>query len=101
MTNSYISSCTYDKFTDPLCPVFTLRTVLEEAEPDGFEREQMLLKGDVVQIEVIWNCNLDYRGECHPKYSFSRFEMPFKNSTAATGFNFRYSFYLAKQCDQL
>ncbi len=89
MTNAYISSCTYDKFKDPLCPVFTIRTLLEEVEPDSYEREQMLIKGDVIQIEVIWDCNLDLGGECHPKYSFSRFEMPFKDSKAAAGFNFR------------
>jgi hypothetical protein len=44
ITNSYISVCKNEAKTDPYCPVFLVRDILEKAEPDPFEREQMLLK---------------------------------------------------------
>jgi P2X purinoceptor 4 len=54
----------------------------------------MLHAGGVVQIEIEWHCNFDfwnYWHDCFPAYKFSRFDMPFSKSYAASGFNFRFS----------
>jgi hypothetical protein len=40
------------KYIDPLCPVFKLSYILNEAEPDKEEKYLMLVKGALVQIEV-------------------------------------------------
>jgi hypothetical protein len=46
----------------------------------------------VLQIEISWTCDLDYSfDKCLPKYSFNRYDLPFNSSSAASGFNFRYS----------
>lgn len=64
---------------------------MNKAEPDKNEKFQMLIKGGVIQIHIEWNCNLDTTKECLPKYSFSRFDIPFKQTTTSSGFNFRYA----------
>lgn len=43
ITNAYIKSCTYEPMRDPFCPVFTLKEILYQAEPDKDERERMLI----------------------------------------------------------
>ncbi len=90
ITNDYISKCAYQKVRDPLCPVFLIKEILEKSEPDEIERKTMLQKGAVIQIQIDWNCNYDlYWKKCIPTYSFSRFDLPFNMSSAASGFNFR------------
>lgn len=92
LTNSYIATCVYDPVKDPYCPVFRLEDIVVKAEPDPVERSNMLRRGGVVQIEIQWNCDYDlYSKKCQPKYSFERFDLPFKRSNAASGFNFRYA----------
>jgi len=50
------------------------------------------LKGGVIQIEIRWDCNLDFDiKNCLPTYSFGRFDLSFKSSLAASGFNFRFA----------
>jgi P2X purinoceptor 4 len=49
------------------------------------------LKGGVIQILIEWNCNLDLGKECLPKYSFRRFDIPFKQTATSSGFNFRFA----------
>ena len=44
ISNQYISTCNYDSVLDPHCPVFSVKDILEKAEPDPFERSQMLFK---------------------------------------------------------
>jgi P2X purinoceptor 4 len=51
-----------------------------------------MFKGGVIQIEIKWECNYDrFWKDCQPAYSFSRFDVPFKEVSAASGFNFRFS----------
>ena len=48
----------------------------------------------MVQIEIEWNCDFDFWNfweDCFPEYKFSRFDMAFSKSYAASGFNFRFS----------
>ena len=92
VTNRYISDCSYDEDKDPLCPVFQLGYILARAETNETERFLMLLKGGVIQVEVIWNCDFDlYNRNCLPKYSFRRFDLPFHQTKTASGFNFRFA----------
>lgn len=91
ISNDYISKCIYDRVKSPYCPVFLVKKILEEAEPDEDERVQMLEKGGVVQIAIDWNCNYDFSRPCLPVYTFNRFDLPFDQASAASGFNFRFS----------
>ena len=51
-----------------------------------------MLKGAVIQIGINWECNYDvYWKKCIPTYKFTRFDLPFRASTSASGFNFRFS----------
>ncbi len=65
--------------------------MLDKAEPDKNEKFQMLIKGGVIQIQIEWDCNLDTTKDCLPKYFFRRFDIPFKQTTTSSGFNFRYA----------
>jgi hypothetical protein len=62
---------------------------LEEAESNPSERAEMLVKGGVFNIAITWDCNYDLSDTCLPKYSFSRYDLPFNDTSAASGFNFR------------
>ena len=87
MTNAYIATCRQDPVHDPYCPTFLLRRILEQAEPSEHERELMLMRGGIVQVEIDWACDLDYAIErCLPRYSFARYD-----HHATAGFNFRYA----------
>lgn len=44
MTRQYISTCINNRTTDPLCPIFSVKSILEEAEKDKNERLIMLQK---------------------------------------------------------
>jgi anthranilate synthase component 1 len=61
----------------------------EELLADPKERAEMLEKGGVLKVGITWNCNYDLSESCLPKYSFSRFDLPFTVASAASGFNFR------------
>jgi hypothetical protein len=92
ITNAYISSCKYHEKNDPYCPVFSVDRVLRAAEADPKERLKMLIKGGVIEIGISWNCNYDlYNTKCLPKYTFNRFDLPFKRTSTASGFNFRFA----------
>ncbi|XP_071479418.1 P2X purinoceptor 4-like [Diadema antillarum] len=81
----YLRSCRYNRKTDPLCPIFRLGTILEEA---GQTFSQMAIKGGVITIDIQWNCNLDLSYSlCLPNYRFVRADE--QNAKIAGGFNFR------------
>jgi len=104
MSNKYIHECRYNKISDQLCPVFSIKQILEDAEFNSFESLKVLKKvlsllrlkyfkslkfyfkkGGVILMEIIWDCNYNYynilNSKCLPKYEFYRLD----NS----GFNFR------------
>ncbi|CAF1057371.1 unnamed protein product [Brachionus calyciflorus] len=91
ITNTYISRCTYHDLKDPYCPVFQVGYILDKAEPNQTEKYLMLIKGGVVIIEIIWNCDFDLYSRCLPKYFFKRFDLPFGETSTASGFNFRFA----------
>lgn len=61
------------------------------AEANETERYLMLLKGGVIQIEIVWNCDFDFQTTCLPRYHFHRFDLPFHETRTASGFNFRFA----------
>ncbi|CAN7988153.1 unnamed protein product, partial [Ixodes pacificus] len=83
---TYLRNCRYDPLTDPLCPVFRIGDIVEEA---GIDFDEIAIKGGVIQILIDWDCNLDFCLEaCVPKYSFVRLDDP--NVALSKGWNFRY-----------
>lgn len=49
----------------------------------------MMVKGSVILIEIVWDCNFDFETSCLPKYQFHRFDT--KETETASGFNFRFA----------
>ncbi|RNA03750.1 P2X purinoceptor 4, partial [Brachionus plicatilis] len=88
-TNKYLQTCEYHKEKDPYCPIFQLNYILSLAENDPKEIYLMLIKGGVILIEIIWDCDFDFQSSCLPKYFFHRFDS--KQTDTATGFNFRFA----------
>ncbi|KFO75818.1 P2X purinoceptor 7, partial [Cuculus canorus] len=81
------TSCTYNKKTSPLCPIFRLGDILKEANQNFSE---VAVKGGIIAIEINWDCNLDrWFYDCSPKYSFRRLD----DKKITPGFHFRYARY--------
>ena len=58
-TNSYLSTCLNNQNTDPYCPVFLIKDILNSVEPDQNEQTQIFLK--VTKIIKKFNRNI-YNG---------------------------------------
>ncbi|NWW87716.1 P2RX7 protein, partial [Rhynochetos jubatus] len=85
------TSCTYNKVTSPLCPIFRLGYILQEAKENFSE---MAVKGGIIAIEINWDCNLDsWFYDCSPKYSFRRLD----DKKISPGFHFRHARYYKLQ----
>lgn len=83
----YLRSCRFNSETDPLCPVFRLGTIVDEA---GADYESMAVNGGVISIEIRWDCNLDFAASwCLPSYHFRRIDDP--HARLGIGYNFRFS----------
>ncbi|NXW02183.1 P2RX7 protein, partial [Fregetta grallaria] len=81
------TSCTYNKTTSPLCPIFRLGDILQEAKENFSE---VAVKGGIMAIEINWDCNLDsWFYDCSPKYGFRRLD----DKKIKPGFHFRYARY--------
>ncbi|XP_075023839.1 P2X purinoceptor 7 [Calonectris borealis] len=80
------TSCTYNKITSPLCPIFRLGDILQEAKENFSE---VAVKGGIIAIEINWDCNLDSFYDCSPKYGFRRLD----DKKIKPGFQFRYARY--------
>ncbi|XP_076209267.1 P2X purinoceptor 4-like [Aptenodytes patagonicus] len=79
--------CTYNKITSPLCPIFHLGDILQEAKENFSE---VAVKGGIVATEINWECNLDsWFYDCSPKYGFCCLD----DKTIKPGFYFRYARY--------
>ena len=53
---------------------------------------QYILKGGLIRITIDWNCNYDlFWSECLPQYIFQRFDVPYKDKSSASGYNFRFT----------
>ncbi|NXP11631.1 P2RX7 protein, partial [Thinocorus orbignyianus] len=81
------TSCTYNKTTSPLCPIFRLGDIIKEAN-ESFSK--MAVKGGIIAIQIKWDCNFDsWFGNCVPEYSFRRLD----DKKVMPGFYFRSARY--------
>ncbi|XP_074462000.1 P2X purinoceptor 7 isoform X1 [Larus michahellis] len=81
------TSCTYNKTIFPLCPIFRLGDIVQEAKQKFSE---MAVKGGIIAIKINWDCNLDsWFYDCSPKYGFQRLD----DKKIMPGFHFRYAKY--------
>ncbi|NXI67091.1 P2RX7 protein, partial [Anseranas semipalmata] len=86
---NFNSSCIFNKITSPLCPIFRLGDILQEAKENFSE---VAVKGGIIAIEIKWDCNLDsWSYSCSPEYSFRRLDD--KTRSQYPGFSFRFARY--------
>ncbi|XP_016150908.1 P2X purinoceptor 4-like [Sinocyclocheilus grahami] len=91
INSTYLKNCTFDRKTDPHCPIFRLGHMVTEA---GEDFSIMALKGGIIGIFIDWNCDLDFPERfCIPKYSFSRLDNKNPENNIAPGYNFRFAKY--------
>ncbi|KGL77547.1 P2X purinoceptor 6, partial [Tinamus guttatus] len=66
--STYFKSCRYDPFTNPSCPVFRIRDMVEAA---GETFGNLALLGGCIGVDIKWDCDLDHpAAQCQPQYSF-------------------------------
>lgn len=86
---NFNSSCTFNKITSPLCPIFRLGDILQEAKENFSE---VAVKGGIIAIEIKWDCDLDsWSYYCIPEYGFRRLDG--KTRSQYPGFSFRFARY--------
>ncbi|NXA37301.1 P2RX7 protein, partial [Eudromia elegans] len=90
---NFNASCTFNKITSPLCPIFRLGDILQAANQNFSE---MAVEGGIIGIEINWDCNLDkWSYRCSPQYGFRRLDD--KSTSKHPGFNFRFAKYYKQQ----
>ncbi|NXA49695.1 P2RX7 protein, partial [Nothocercus julius] len=89
---NFNASCTFNKITSPLCPVFRLGDILQAANQNFSE---MAVEGGIIGIEINWDCNLDWMDHCSPHYGFRRLDD--KSTSKYPGFNFRFAKHYKQQ----
>ncbi|KAG7480559.1 hypothetical protein MATL_G00057540 [Megalops atlanticus] len=98
INSSYLKRCTFDRVTDPHCPIFRLKDIVTEA---GEDFQTMAVNGGVMGILIDWSCDLDLSEKrCIPKYSFRRLDNKNPTNNVAPGYNFRFAKYY-KDCDDI
>ena len=87
--SSYLETCRHSD-VQPFCPVFTLGQIVQAA---GGNYSEMAVLGGVINIDIMWDCNLDldFLSHCRPVYSFSRLDSP--EAKISPGSNFRHADY--------
>ncbi|KAM8797546.1 P2X purinoceptor 6 [Eudromia elegans] len=79
--STYFKSCRYDPLTNPSCPVFRIRDMVEAA---GETFGNLALLGGCVAVDISWDCDLDRpAAQCRPQYSFSLQDRNYNFRTAA------------------
>nr|XP_034953777.1 P2X purinoceptor 4 [Zootoca vivipara] len=91
ISKSYLKNCKYNSKTDPFCPIFRLRDVVESA---GQDFQEMAVEGGVMGLQISWNCDLDKAAShCLPKYTFRRIDNKDSDHNVSPGYNFRFAKY--------
>nr|XP_056715303.1 P2X purinoceptor 4 [Euleptes europaea] len=91
ISKTYLSSCKYHPQTDPFCPIFRLRDMVDAA---GQDFQEMAVEGGVMGLQINWDCDLDKpASRCVPKYSFRRIDNKDSSHTVSPGNNFRFAKY--------
>ncbi|KAG7476760.1 hypothetical protein MATL_G00086280 [Megalops atlanticus] len=91
INKTYLTQCIYNATTDPDCPIFKLKDIVEGAKEDF---QTMAVHGGVMGIQIRWDCDLDMPTSwCVPKYTFRRLDNKDPENTVAPGYNFRFAKY--------
>ncbi|KAH0625418.1 hypothetical protein JD844_014915 [Phrynosoma platyrhinos] len=91
INSTYLKNCKYNAKTDPFCPIFRLRDMVEAAAQDF---QEMAIEGGVMGLQINWNCDLDKAAShCVPKYTFRRIDNKDSAHTVSPGYNFRFANY--------
>ncbi|KAL8180134.1 UNVERIFIED_CONTAM: P2X purinoceptor 4 [Gekko kuhli] len=91
INKTHLQSCKYHPKTDPFCPIFRLRDMVDAA---GQDFQEMAVEGGVMGLQINWDCDLDKpASRCVPKYSFRRIDNKDTSHTVSPGYNFRFAKY--------
>ncbi|XP_036383179.1 P2X purinoceptor 7 [Megalops cyprinoides] len=91
MTDTYLKRCTFNRLTDPFCPIFRLGDIVQEAKENFSD---LAVEGGVIGIQIKWDCDLDRLfHRCLPTYSFRRLDEKESNRTLYPGLNLRFAKY--------
>ncbi|XP_054851897.1 P2X purinoceptor 4 [Eublepharis macularius] len=91
INKTYLMSCKYHAQTDPFCPIFRLRDMVDAA---GQDFQEMAVEGGVMGLQINWDCDLDKpASRCVPKYTFRRIDNKDSSHTVSPGYNFRFAKY--------
>uniref|UniRef100_A0A671NR68 P2X purinoceptor n=1 Tax=Sinocyclocheilus anshuiensis TaxID=1608454 RepID=A0A671NR68_9TELE len=91
INSSYLTQCVFSRKTDPDCPIFRLKDIVEEAEEDF---QTMAVHGGVMGVQIRWDCDLDMpQSWCVPRYTFRRLDNKDPENNVAPGYNFRFAKY--------
>lgn len=98
---NYIDKCEYHPKYHPLCPKFRILKIFEMIESNPQEYESMFYYGSLIEIKIIWKCNLDKSLEhCEPQYEFRRLDIqPYRDNPYDPGSNFLTSRYFFRPND--
>uniref|UniRef100_A0A803TCI5 P2X purinoceptor n=1 Tax=Anolis carolinensis TaxID=28377 RepID=A0A803TCI5_ANOCA len=90
-SKAQLKNCKYNAKTDPACPIFRLRDMVEAA---GQDFQEMAVEGGVMGLQINWDCDLDKpASRCVPKYTFRRIDNKDSAHTVSPGYNFRFAKY--------
>ena len=98
----FLKNCRYDptevKTNQSLlfCPIFSLKTLLTDPEMvqgnASMDIDNLIEQGGVIDINIHWNCNLDFSiDNCNPQYQSRRLDQD--NVSISPGYNFRKADY--------
>lgn len=91
INSSYLTQCVFSRETDPDCPIFRLKDIVEEAQEDF---QTMAVHGGVMGLQIRWDCDLDMPDSwCMPRYTFRRLDNKDPDNNVAPGYNFRFAKY--------
>ncbi|KAI2651467.1 P2X purinoceptor 4 [Labeo rohita] len=91
INSTYLTQCVFSRKTDPDCPIFRLKDIVEEADEDF---QTMAVHGGVMGVQIRWDCDLDMpQSWCVPRYTFRRLDNKDPENNVAPGYNFRFAKY--------
>ncbi|XP_063068780.1 P2X purinoceptor 4a isoform X2 [Engraulis encrasicolus] len=91
INSSYLQDCVFSRSSDPECPIFRLKDMVDEAEEDF---QTMAVHGGVMGVQIRWDCDLDLPHTwCVPRYNFRRLDNKDPTNTVSPGYNFRFAKY--------
>ncbi|XP_016346786.1 P2X purinoceptor 4-like [Sinocyclocheilus anshuiensis] len=90
INSSYLTQCVFSRKTDPDCPIFRLKDIVEKAEED-FQTMAVHVRD---LIYIWWDCNLDMPQSWRvPRYTFRRLDNKDPENNVGPWYNFRFAKY--------